>query len=167
MAITEIEKQENIGTETDKTTQEQRMFTQEEVDKMMQSRILKEQSRFSDYEELKAKASRFDEIEEANKSELQKANERADGLQSELDAIKKANTIRDIQTKVSTETGVPLHLLTAETEEACKQQAENILSFAKPAGYPTVRDGGETSAPNTKTKFDQFGDWFNEQINNQ
>lgn len=153
------------GTETVATeTQAERTFTESEVNKMMEARIGKERAKFADYDELKAKASRFDEIEDANKSELQKATERADALQSQLDSLTKANEIRDIRNKVSTDTGVPAELLTADTEETCKAQAESILKFAKPNGYPTVRDGGESRVPESKDKVKQFEDWFNEQL---
>lgn len=156
------------GTETVATeTQEERVFTEAEVNKMMEARIGKERAKFADYDELKAKASKLDEIEEANKSELQKATERADALQSQLDSITKANEIRDIRNKVATDTGVPVNLLTADTEEECKAQAEGILSFAKPNGYPTVKDGGEARFPQSKSKVDAFGEWVNAQLNNQ
>ena len=39
---------------------------------------------------------KFDEIEEANKTELQKASEKVSALQDELNAIKKANEIREL-----------------------------------------------------------------------
>lgn len=124
--------------------QETRTFTQEEVDKIVHARLMKEREKYPDYEELKGKASRFDEIEEANKSELQKATERADELQSRLDEMTRAQELRDIRTRVATETGVPTNLLTGATIEECKAQAEAILSFAKPA-YPSVKDGGEVA----------------------
>jgi cation transport ATPase len=55
---------------------EPKTFTQEQVNRMMQERVARVKSEPpADYEELKAKAARLDEIEEANKSELEKAND--------------------------------------------------------------------------------------------
>ena len=62
--------------------------------------------------------------------------------------------------RVSRDTGVPASLLTAETEEACKSQAEAIKAFAKPAGYPQVRDGGEVHGSGPSSTRDKFADWM-------
>ncbi len=47
-----------------------------------------------DYEDLKAKAARFDEIEEQGKTKLQKAQEEAAAAQRELDASALARSSR-------------------------------------------------------------------------
>ena len=144
------------------TTQEgQRSFTQEELNSIVSDRLRRESAKYSDYEELKQKAQKLDEIEESSKSELQKATEKANELQTELDKIKKANEVRTIREKISTETGVPVSLLSGSTEEECKIQADGILKFAKPDGYPVVKDGGEVTTIHGKNAADQFADWFN------
>ena len=147
---------QEINQETEKT------FTQAEVDAIIGDRLKRDRARYADYDTLKEKAEKFDQMEEASKSELQKAVERGDALQKELDAMKSANAIRDIRAKVSEDTGVPASLLTATTEEDCREQAKTILEFANPK-YPSVRDGGELQNPvtNKKTR-DQFNDWLRE-----
>lgn len=135
-------------------------FTQTEVDQIVSERLKRERSKYEGYEDYKAKAAKLDEIDEANKSELQKATERAEKLEAELSSIKKANSIRDVRSKVATETGVPASLLTAETEEECKAQAEAILAFK--TAYPSVKDGGEVQqVPNVSAK-QQFAEWANQ-----
>ena len=97
----------------------------------------------------------------AAEANLQAAEERANGLQTELDALRSENTIRDIRSKVAAETGVPLNLLTAITEEECTEQAMAILEYAKPSAYPSVRDGGEPQPPaGKKSTRNQFDDWM-------
>lgn len=71
------------------------------------------------------------------------AAEKAEKLQKELDGMKAAESVRGIREKVAGEKKIPVSLLTAETEEDCAKQADAILAFAQPAGYPDVRDGGE------------------------
>ena len=71
-------------------------FTQEDVNRIVANRV----SKYSDYEELKAKAAKFDEAEEAQKTELEKAQERANKLQSELDGIKAAEELRKMRDEV-------------------------------------------------------------------
>jgi len=138
----------------------ERTFTQAEVDAIVGDRLKRDRAKYADYDDIKAKAAKFDELEEANKSELQKAIESRDALQTELDAIKSANAIRDIRSKVAEETGVPISLLSAETEEECRTQANAILEYAKPSTYPNVRDGGEVARVGKPSTRQQFAEWM-------
>lgn len=123
--------------------QTERTFTQAEMNAIITDRLNRERSKYADYDALKSKAAQFDAAEEAGKTELQKANEKNASLQAQLEQLTRANTLRDLRAKISAETGVPAELLNGETEETCKAQAAAILKFAKPGGYPAVRDGGE------------------------
>ena len=158
---------ETVNQETNNTTTqtpaegEPKTFTQAEVDGIVAERLKRERSKYEGFDELKAKAAKFDEMEEANKSELQKATEKATALQAELDKMKAEKTISDVRTKVATEKGVPVELLTATTEEDCAAQAQAILDFAKPGSYPNVRDGGEVNNVNKPSTRTQFADWAN------
>lgn len=146
--------------------QGERTFTQSELNAIIEGRLKKESAKYSDYEELKTKAARFDEIEEANKSELQKATEKANALQAQIDEMTKANELASIRNKIASESGVPANLLTGNDEETCKAQAEAILAFAKPNNaYPTVKDGGEAVVTMNKTEEQKFADWFNANLN--
>ena len=100
----------------------------------------------------------------ANSDELQKAQQQAAQLQTELDAMKAAETIRLTREKVAGEKKVPAHLLTGETEEACAKQADEILAFAKPSGYPNIRDGGEPRNPPQPTTRQKFADWAKDNL---
>lgn len=92
------------------------------------------------------------------------AEERAAALQAELDSIKRADALRVMREKVSSETRVPAALLTGETEEACAEQAKQILAFAQPTGYPTFRDGGEPRNPTQSKTRDKFAEWANQNL---
>ena len=132
--------------------QQERTFTQSELDAIVKDRLAREKGKYADYDALKEKANRLDEIEESNKTELQKATERADELQAQLDKMNKANAVRDAREKVSQMHGVPVELLTGEDETTCTQQAQSILAFAKKSSYPSVPDGGESNAPTVTKK---------------
>lgn len=111
-------------------------FTQAEIDAIIEGRLARERQKYADYESLKEKAGKYDEFQQQNKSELQKATEKADALQAELDKLKKEGTVRQVREKVSKELNIPAELLSGEDEETCKKQAEAILKFAKPKSYP-------------------------------
>lgn len=119
--------------------EDNKTFTQAEMNAIIETRLAREKEKYADYESLKEKAGKFDSLEEANKSEIQKANEKAAALQKELDSLKTASKIKDIKTKVSSDTGVPVELLSGSDEETCKKQAEAILKFAKPKSYPGTK----------------------------
>lgn len=83
---------------------------------------------------------------------------------AELNGLKQANSLRDLRERVSRETGVPASLLTGETEEDCKAQAEGIKAYAQPAGYPQIRDGGEPLTPPANSTRDQFANWMDQAL---
>ena len=89
-------------------------------------------------------------------------------LEDELNGLKNANALRDLRERVSKDMGVPASLLTGETEEACKTQAEAIKAYAdqtQKAGYPVVPDGGEVHKGGSAATRDKFAEWFNESMN--
>lgn len=155
---------ETVNQET--TTQQEQTFTQDELNKIVGERLAREREKFADYDVLKAKADKYDEATEAAKSELQKAQERASSLEAELTGLKKANEIREARENVARESGVPANLLTGNTEEECKAQAEAIKAYARPEGYPKVKDGGEAPhSNNLGSAKQQFADFMGQIMN--
>lgn len=110
--------------------QEQKTFTQAEMDAIIGDRLARERQKYSDYDSLKEKAAEFDKAEEESKTELQKALESVTNLQNELTTLKTANTVREVREKVAKDMEVPVSLLTADTEEDCKKQAQAIKDYA-------------------------------------
>ena len=139
--------------------QEVRTFTQEEVNSFLAKDRKQMAEKYADYDALKEKAARLDQIEEDAKTELQKATERAEKLEAEVSAMKHAEEIRTIRDRVAQSTGVPANLLSGETEEACTQQANAILSFKSDAPYPTIKDGGEVQINNKIDAKTAFKEW--------
>jgi len=158
----ETVKQENATNVKDEGT---KTFTQDEVNAIVADRLKREREKYPDYDVLKEKAGRLDQIEENAKSELQKAQERAEKLQAELSAFKHSEEIRNVRDKVAQATGVPANLLSGETEDACTEQANAILSFKSSTPYPTVKDGGEPQMNNKLDARSAFKEWAG-QVNN-
>lgn len=131
---------------------EERTFTQAEVDAM----ILKRVHKFDDYNELKAKAEKYDEAVEAGKTELQKATEKAEALQKELDDLKKRESVQEIRKKVAEEAGdVRLAaLLSGEDEETCKEQAKALLEWKSPNTIPEPKRTAANTAANANSNND-------------
>lgn len=145
--------EETVKQEQTASAEQERTFTQADVDKIVAERLTRERAKYADYETLSKKAAKVDELVEASKT-----------MRSELDALKSAETLRVMREKVSKDTGVPVDLLTAGSEEECAEQAKRIMEFAKPGAYPQMRDGGEAkSGPSKQATRDQFAKWFNSQ----
>lgn len=100
--------------------------SQDELDRIVSNRLERERAKYADYEDLKAKAAKFDELEDANKSELEKAQARAQAAEEKVQQFEKAQQISDWKTKVSKDTGVPVELLFGESEDELKAHAEKL-----------------------------------------
>lgn len=93
--------------------------------------------------------------------ELTKAKDQAAKFEKELTAMKLQNQLRELRETVAKEKGVPASLLTGETEEACKAQADGILEFSKSqTGYQQLKDGGEVGGGvGQGTTAEKFAAW--------
>ena len=137
------------GTNAAGDEQHERTFTQAEVNEMMGKVRRETREKFSDYDDLKAKAEKFDESQQAAKSDLEKALERAAKAESEAEELRKATERAQMLSRVSEETSVPASLLKGETEDDVREYASQLLEFAKKSSYPT--DKGKSGSPKTMT----------------
>lgn len=143
---------EQVVNATQGATAEERTFTQSEMEAIIGERLKRERAKYADYDELKGKAAKFDEAEEASKSELQKAVEERDRFKAELDKLTAERERAEKVAKVAAEKGVDAALLARmsgdvdENAEFLKKQMD-----AKPK-YETVPDGGEAGMPSAKTE---------------
>lgn len=156
---------ETVNQEQATNNEQPRTFSQQELDAIVADRLKRERAKYEGFEDFKAKAQKLDEIEEANKSELDKAHERVSTLETELNALKKAEEVRLIREKVAKEMSIPaqsMSLITGETEEACKEQAKAILSIAVPSSYPQIPDGGELQNVNKGSAKDLFKEYMSQ-----
>lgn len=135
------------------TGNQEKTFTQAELNAIVADRVSRAQAQYQDYATLKEKAEKYDQAQEAGKTELQKATEKMAALQEQVDAYAKADSLRSIREKVSKETGVPANLLYGEDEDSCKAQAQAILAYAKPNGT-AIRDGGDHGVKGTGKESD-------------
>ena len=122
----------------DKATEFEPITSQEQFDQAIKSRIERAQAKavekFADYDELKAKAAKFDEAEAAQMSDLEKA---AAAKRDEADRV------RDLKAKVSKATGVPADLISGADEESMTAFAKSVAEFAKKPSAPIVKESGK------------------------
>lgn len=142
--------------------------SQEQFDQAIGKRVsrAKESARkefMAEYAEQLEKAAQFDALQEANKSELQKAQEEAAKSKAELDRYKHKDQLNAWADEVSKETGIPANVLRGNSLEELKAHAEALKSVIpqKPAA-PVVNGEGGKPMSNGGT-----GDWLREMINNK
>ena len=110
------------------TSGNDRTFSQSEVNRIVEDRLRREQAKYADYDDLKAKADKFDAQEEANKSELQKANEANQKLASQLAEQKHSGLVANACLKH----GIPAEfadLVTGDDEESVDKAAEKVAKL--------------------------------------
>ena len=169
---------ETTATTTEPTEQTQqaasaeeqgRTYTQEEfqtkLDAAIKERLGREKKKFADYDDLKAKAAKFDEIEEASKSDLQKATDRIVELEKQIADRQAADERAELVDRISNEHKVPADercFLTADDEDGLAEQATKLAEkFAEPS-----LNEGKTPAQikKSKTNGDLFADFLNGQL---
>ncbi|MBR4687095.1 MAG: hypothetical protein IKP01_02175 [Bacteroidales bacterium] len=130
----------------------EKTFTQAEMDAIIGERLNRLKAKYADYDELKGKAAKFDEAEEASKSELQKAVEERDKLRARLDALEAEKARAEAVAKAAAEHGVDAALLARMSGDV----EENALFLkgkndAEPK-HGFVPDNGEANVPAPKKK---------------
>ena len=129
----------------------ERTFTQDQVNKLMGELRAKERAKYADYDEVKAKAAKYDEAEEANKTELQKAVEERDKLKAELDKLNEEREHAQAVAKAAAEYGVDADLLSRMAGDV-DENAKFLKEQMGQKKYPSVPDKGEVDAPSAKPK---------------
>lgn len=124
--------------------------SQEQFDQAIKARIERAQAKaaekFADYDELKAKAAKFDEAEAAQMSDLEKAKKEVEELKAAAAKRDEADRVRDLRAKVSKATGVPADLISGADEESMTAFAKSVAEFARKPSAPALKESGK-SAP--------------------
>lgn len=128
--------------------------TQEDLNRIIAERVSREKAKYADYSDLKAKASRLDDIEAANKSDLDRVTERAAAAEAAL-AAKEAEALR---LTVIARHQIPAEyhdLIVGDSEESLEAKADRVAALiatsAKTDPFPKAdpsqgaAGGGKTS----------------------
>jgi hypothetical protein len=126
------------GGKPDGSKPEEKTFSQADLDRIVAERLKREQGKYSDYADLKAKASKLDEIEEKTKSESERLAERV--AAAERRAIEAEAKV--LRVDVAKEKGISNHRwLSGNTREELEASAAEYL-----ADHPPANDNGPAPA---------------------
>lgn len=135
---------------------EEKTFTQAEVDEIVKDRLARERAKYADYDALAEKAEAYD----AREAELAKAAERASEAEAKLSAYEKEKERAALVKKVMGEHRVDAKyasLLTAPDEEGLAEQAKLVAErFAETVPSDTGRQAGAGASEQAKFAHDLF-----------
>ena len=119
--------------------------SQEDLDRVIGEYLARERARYSDYDEVKAKAKQFDADQEARKTEEQKAADRLTALEARAAAAEARAAEAEaaaVRAQVAAARGVPEAFLTASDKGAAEKQADALLEWRD-----GPRDRGQATSP--------------------
>lgn len=134
--------------------------TQEEFNKRISARLKRQTREFETRTaELTDKAAKWDEWQEQNKTDLQKAEERVAELEKQVSDFTQKQSRAAWVAEASKEYGVPAELLRGGTEEEIKTHAESLKPYFEKQNAPFVAsDGFASSGGGSKSTAQQFAD---------
>lgn len=119
--------------------------SQDELNSIIESRLARERKRYEGFDEYKAKAQKFDQAQDADKTEVQRAIERAEKAEADLTALQ-SSSLRSEVALAKGLTPTQAKRLVGTTREELEADADELLTDLgeqKPAG---------PRAPQQKTK---------------
>jgi hypothetical protein len=123
--------------------------SQDDLTRVITERVNRERAKFADYTDLKTKAAKLDQLEQANKSETDKFSERIASLETENTAIKSQAVRSRIQAKFSVSDEDAELFLTGADEASLTKQAERLAARdteRKKQGNRVPKEGTSTKS---------------------
>lgn len=126
--------------------------SQEALDKIIGQRIARVKNQFSDYDELKQKAGEYDQLQQANKSELEKLQERLSLAETQLNTER----LTARRAAFAADKGVPAKAITGDSEEEWQASVDELIAWkgAPKEGKPRNSSGLKSGATNSDSRLD-------------
>lgn len=140
----------NNSAETPGADEFKAITSQEDLNRLITDRVNRERAKYADYKDVKTKAAKLDEIENANRTEAEKAQARIAELESELTGVRGEFT----RTRIAAEHGITdpediALFLTGSDEETLTKQAQRLAGRTedrKKQGNVVPNEGKTASA---------------------
>lgn len=150
--------EETNGQQQEQPKEFQAITSQEDFDKAIQARIARERAKFAGYDEGQAALAKLAELEESQKTEAQKAQERLDAAEKRAAELE----LKATRAEVAAAKGVPVELLSGSTQEELEASADALIAFrGEQAKGPVIP--GQGSRPEVSGS---ANDWLRDAANN-
>jgi protoporphyrinogen oxidase len=130
-------------------------LTQAEVDKKIEERLIRERRKYADYDDLKKKAARLQQIEDGQKTEAQKLNDQLAAQAIELQELR----VERIRRAAASAAGLDPDLaefITAADEVDAAEQAKKLAERLKATKTPPDFKQGTRSTPPPQRSRDEL-----------
>lgn len=117
--------------------------SQQELDRALKGRLDRERAKYKDYPDLKEKATKFDQVTAAQKSEVQLAIERAEAAERKAADLESEKEIADWKSQVAKDpkyAGITADVLRGSTLDEIEDHAASLKAL-----LPEPRKGGQVS----------------------
>lgn len=144
--------------------------TQADLDRIIADRVSRERAKYGDYADLKAKAAEHDKAQEAAKSDLQKAVERAEAAEKRAQEYEQRDQRAKWAADIVKDSPVPASALRGSTEDELKAHFEELKALIpaeppkKGAVGPYVPGEGNNNNGTLGGPRQEFADFLNGQI---
>lgn len=136
--------------------------SQEQLNRLIGERINAVKSQYADYNALKEKAAKFDEAENKNKTELQRATEERDAAIAERDRLRHTQLQLDVGTAKGL-TPAQAKRLVGSTKEELEADADAFKAdLGETGGKPTPPKPNPAQGRERETP--KSGDWLRDQL---
>lgn len=139
------EDNENNGEQKPET----RTFTQEQVNALLAEQKRTVAAKFGDYDDLKAKASKLDEIEKASQTELEQALDRAAKAEAAVAGYQAKEQAAQWAAEIVKGSEIPASVLRGSTREEMQAHFDQLKELApkpKRTPVPPGKSGTETGS---------------------
>lgn len=126
------------GEDNDPGSQFKAPASQEELDRIIGDRLARERSKYADYDDLKSKVSRVEELEATNGE-----------LSGKVQAFEAEKARATLVSEIAKSTGVPASALRGDSREELESHAAELAELFKPSG-PVIP--GQEKAPSHITE---------------
>lgn len=124
--------------------------TQDELNKIVEARLQRERAKYADYDDLKTKATKFDEVTEASKTELQKERERAEAAERKAAKYEAEKQVATWASEIVKGSSIPANALRGSTKEELTEHFEVLKSIAPAPAQKRGTPPGKRAADGDK-----------------
>jgi len=124
--------------------------SQAELDQIIGARLARNDAKFADYDDLKAKASEFDKAQDAQKTETQRTADALAALQSKVDAYESKEQVTSWATEITKDSAVPASALRGTTREDLDAHFKELEALIPNGSAPPRAPHQKTSTSTPK-----------------
>lgn len=107
--------------------------SQDELNRIIEARLARERGKFADYDDLREKATKFDEAQQASLSEIERERQAREAAEKELNKYRTREQVSQWAAEIVKDSAIPASVLRGSTKEELAEHFEQLKALAPPA----------------------------------